>query len=99
MSEIAKKWSDLNYKDKLSYTFAIAAFTLGWIITLIGFFVPPVGIVSDSVLWVLGQALLFTGSVVGIAQYYNSQLKGFKQDVINTIRSEQRTYEEQRLEG
>jgi hypothetical protein len=51
------------------------------------------------VLWVLGQALLFTGAVTGIAQYYQQQLNTFKKDVINTITQEYRQYQEQKLEG
>lgn len=98
-SDIINKWGGLSYKDKLSYSLAIAAFSLGWIITFIAFFVPPIGLISDSVLWVLGQALLFTGAVTGIAQYYQQQLNTFKKDVINTITQEYRQYQEQKLEG
>ena len=41
----------------------------GMLFTGIGFFVEPLGEVSDSVLWILGQALIYAGSIFGIATY------------------------------
>lgn len=87
MDNLKNKWESLSYKDKLSYLLAIAAFALGWIITIIGFFVSPVGEIHSTVLWVLGQSLLFTGSIIGIAQYYSAQLNDFKSNIINTIKN------------
>ena len=48
---------------------AIAMLSFGMIFTGIGFFVHPLGEVSDSVLWILGQALIYAGSIFGIATY------------------------------
>lgn len=48
---------------------AVAMLAFGMILTAIGFFVEPLGEVSDSVLWVLGQALIYAGSIFGIATY------------------------------
>ena len=48
---------------------AVAMLAFGMILTGIGFFVAPLGEVSDSVLWVLGQALIYAGSIFGIATY------------------------------
>lgn len=87
MDNLKNKWESLSYKDKLSYSLAIAAFALGWIITIIGFFVSPVGEIHSTVLWVLGQSLLFTGSIIGIAQYYSAQLNDFKSNIINSIKN------------
>lgn len=41
----------------------------GITLTTIGFFVAPLGEVSDSVLWILGQALIYAGGIFGIASY------------------------------
>lgn len=95
MDNLRNKWESLSYKDKLSYSLAIAAFTIGWIITIIGFFVSPVGEIHSTVLWVLGQSLLFTGSIIGIAQYYHAQLNDFKSNIIKNIK---RTKDEEVLE-
>lgn len=48
---------------------AIAMLAFGMTLTAIGFFVAPLGEVSDSVLWILGQALIYAGSIFGIATY------------------------------
>ena len=48
---------------------AIVMLAFGIILTSIGFFVAPLGEVSDSVLWILGQALIYAGSIFGIATY------------------------------
>ena len=87
MDKLINNWESLSYKDKLSYSLAIAAFTIGWIITIIGFFVSPVGEIHSTVLWVLGQSLLFTGSIIGIAQYYHAQLNDFKSNIINDLKN------------
>ena len=48
---------------------ACAMLSFGMIFTGIGFFINPMGEVSDSVLWILGQALIYAGSIFGIATY------------------------------
>lgn len=83
------KWKDLSFRDKLAYVFAVLSFLCGWVFTGIGFFMPPQGEVSNSVLWILGQALLFTGAVIGIAQYYQGQLNEFKSSVMRQLKGEQ----------
>ena len=64
-------------REKLSIGTCLASFTLGWMCTLVGFFVPPLGVVSDSVLWVLGQSLLYTGAVIGL----DFKLKDMKEKI------------------
>ena len=83
---IQHNWSSLSFRDKLSYVFAIAAFIAGWTFTALGFFAEPLGDISDSVLIVLGQSLLFAGSIIGIAQYYSGQLNDFKHSVMNQLK-------------
>lgn len=80
-------WKEQTFKEKISYTFAAACFSLGWIITFIAFFIPPVGIVADGILWILGQSLLFTGAIIGIGQYYNAQTQNFKYEIKKFIKS------------
>lgn len=48
---------------------ACVMLAFGILLTTIGFFVNPLGEVSDSVLWILGQALIYAGSIFGIATY------------------------------
>ena len=48
---------------------AIASLVAGWLLTYIAFAIDPAGEVHDSVLWVLGQALTFSGSLLGAKSY------------------------------
>lgn len=43
--------------------------SFGMVLTAIGFFIEPTGEIHDSVLWVLGQSLIYTGSIFGLATY------------------------------
>lgn len=98
INQTINKYKDLSFKDKAAYALAIAAFTVGWAITIAGFIVPPLGEINSTVLWVLGQSLLFSGSVIGIAQYYSAQLRDFKGNINRTIEEHIRRYDDQRLE-
>lgn len=93
LDSMKQNWSSLSFKDKLSYIFAIGAFLFGWTFTALGFFTEPLGEVSDSVLWILGQALLFVGAIIGIAQYYAGQLNDFKRSVMKGLRHDEDTEE------
>ena len=64
----------LDTKSKFAIGTAIGAFVIGFGLTIAGFVLPPRGEVHDSVLWILGQALIYTASVLGIGMYFNSKL-------------------------
>ena len=49
---------------------------------------PPEGEVSDSVLWILGQALIYTASVLGVTMYFNSQMVKFRAETRRYIKEE-----------
>ena len=57
--------------NKLDYNTYVATATLvaGWSLTVAAFIIDPTGQVHDSVLWVLGQALTFSGSLLGAKSY------------------------------
>ena len=75
------KWSDLNIKDRLAILSAIIAFILGWCMSIAGFWLPPVGEVADSILWILGQALLYAASVFGVSAYFRSETVQLRKDM------------------
>lgn len=74
-------WKDLNVKEKLSIISACVAFALGWIMSILGFWLPPIGEVADSILWILGQSLVYAASVFGIAAYFKSETTQLKHDM------------------
>lgn len=61
-------------KDSVTVWSAIGMLGFGCILTTIGFFVEPLGEVSSSVLWILGQCLIYAGSALGIANYVKSSV-------------------------
>ena len=75
------KWNDLNIKDRLAILSAFIAFILGWCMSIAGFWIPPIGEVADSILWILGQALLYAASVFGVSAYFRSETVQLKRDM------------------
>lgn len=75
------KTKKMTYKDKLAVWTASISFFLGWALVVINFFIDPVGAIADSSLWILGQALLYCGSVIGIAQYAKNEMNKIKHQV------------------
>lgn len=90
MKHLREKWSDLEVKTKIAYITALVAFVLGWGLTIAGFIVPPVGAVADSILWILGQALVYAASVLGIGMYVTGSVKGMKEGIRDFMRKEDR---------
>lgn len=79
--EMKNSWKDLNVKEKIAIVSAILAFIFGWSMSVAGFFLPPIGEVADSVLWILGQALIYAASVFGVSAYFRSETVQLKRDM------------------
>lgn len=56
-------------KDNITVGSALGMLIFGVALTLAAFLLPPVGEIHDSVLWVLGQSLIYAGGALGIANY------------------------------
>lgn len=82
-----EKWKDLDIKNKVAIITAIVAFIVGWGLTIAGFWVPPIGEVADSILWILGQALVYSASVLGIGMYVGGEVKKLKREVKTALRN------------
>lgn len=93
-----ENWSSLNIKDKLAIITAIAAFIIGWGLSIAGFIVPPTGEVSSSVLFILGQSLVYAASVFGITAYFNTETKRMRSDFRMMIKEEERKLKEDEVE-
>ena len=64
-------------RDKINVIIAITTLVLGWLLTYIDYFYNEDAGVHQSVLWVLGQALTFSGALLGIKSYvdYRTNIK------------------------
>lgn len=94
-----ERWKDLDLKTRLAYVTAIIAFGIGWILTILGFVFPPLGIVSDSVLWILGQALVYAASVFGVGMYVTGSVRGMKKEISRFMRDEKKMLENDATES
>ncbi len=56
-------------KETIATWSALGMLIFGTLITTAGFIVPPLGEVHGSVLWIMGQVLIYSGSILGIAAY------------------------------
>lgn len=70
-----ENWHDLTPQEQLRYVTVVLSFVLGWCITIAGFIAPPIGIVDNSVLFILGQALTYCAVGVGLKDYVDAAIK------------------------
>lgn len=70
-------------KDNIAVISAIVMLCFGITLTSIGFFVSPMGEVHDSILWILGQALLYAGAIFGVAYYTKGVIEKQVNDLEN----------------
>lgn len=55
--------------DNLNAVIAVCTLVLGWLLTYIDYFLSEYEGIHQSILWVLGQALTFSGALLGIKSY------------------------------
>lgn len=63
-----------NMKNTMALWSALGMLVYGAGITTAGFIVPPLGEVHHSVLTILGQMLIYSGSIFGITLYTKQRL-------------------------
>ena len=78
---MAKKFKELDPKEKISYTAAIVSLFVGFGLTITAFIVEPMGEIHDSVLWTLGQTLAFAGGIFGVGVYTVGSVRGMKREI------------------
>lgn len=67
-------------KQKAAFITAIVSFCIGWGLTIWGFILPPKGDVTNSTLAILGEAMVYTASVLGVTLYFQNQMAKFRHD-------------------
>ena len=65
-------------KARLQTLSACALLASGVALSVAGFCVSPVGVISDSVLWYFAQTLIYAGSIFGVSSYINVKFEEYK---------------------
>ena len=60
---------------------AVGMLVSGVALSVAGFIVPPLGEISDSVLWYFSQCLIYAGSVFGVSAYMRRKLTEIKTEI------------------
>ena len=84
-----QSWNDLNIKEKLSIASACIAFIIGWGLVICAAFV-PILLSEQGVLFILGQALIYSASVFGVALYFKAESVQMRADINRHIRQMER---------
>lgn len=71
-------WNEICHVKELT---ALIALLFGFCLSLAGFIVDPTGIVDDSVLWILGQCLIYAGSIYGISTHYKTKQEELEEKI------------------
>ena len=80
-------------KENIAYGSALFMLFFGVALTTAGFIIDPAGQVHDSVLYVLGQCLIFAGSVMGVSAYTSGRMRDIERKVRHDIENRFRHYE------
>lgn len=74
-------------KPKVSIQFwsALAMLIGGYGLAVAGFIVPPTGEISESVLWIFSQCLIYAGSIFGVSIYYGRKVHQMEGKIMQTI--------------
>ena len=65
-----------------SAVFMLAA---GVAMSVAGFIVPPLGEISNSVLYFCAQCLIYAGSIFGVGLYVNSKFKELNEEITKKL--------------
>lgn len=64
----------LDTRSKLLYGTAILGFVAGWVITFWGFHLPPRGVIDNTVIVVLGQAMTYSAAAFGVDKFIDYKI-------------------------
>ena len=63
------------HRVNIQYISAVGMLISGVALSIAGFVVPPLGEISDSVLWFAAQTMIYAGSVFGVSVYVNDKFR------------------------
>lgn len=79
------KWNNQS-KEIVAHVAAGLLLFFGMIMVVCGFITPPSGEVHDSILWIFGQTLVFSGAVLGISLHVDNSIKSIEANLEEKIK-------------
>lgn len=61
-------------KDSVIIAVSVASFVVGVVLTFLGLFLPPTGIIDNTVLLAVGQFLTLTAAGLGVKEYVDGSI-------------------------
>ncbi|WAX09895.1 hypothetical protein BT681P3_00012 [Bacteroides phage BT681P3] len=75
-------------KEDIQVWTAVGMLIAGVTMSFTGFFVEPLGIIHDSVLWFFAQCLIYAGSIFGVYIYVNGRVRNVLKDFMNKYKED-----------
>lgn len=80
-----KSWHELSFRAKVAVLTAIFAFIAGFGMVYLSFLTPPLGEMTDEALYVLGQSLIYSGSILGLTNYFSLETKRLRKELFEFV--------------
>lgn len=91
-------WSQKS-KEVIGYVFAAVSLIVGFGLSIAGFIVPPTGVISESVLWLLSQTLVFSGAICGVSLHVDTQMSKVEAAVLKKLQEKETEEKETETEN
>lgn len=76
-------------KDNVQVITAVIVLLGGFSLAVAGFVTPPQGQIHESVLTILAECMIYSGSIFGVTIYFNRRLTDLKTYINNTVKNEE----------
>lgn len=73
---------------KLTLSVVLAVF--GMVLLIVGFIVPPLGVIDNSILVAFGEISTFAGAILGINYAYSTKMKELEYSVKKGVNNEKK---------
>ena len=72
---------EINSTTWVRKTTILTSFFLGWALTIAGFIAPPMGVVDNSIIIILGESLTYVGAALGLKEYADRSILLLKSNI------------------
>lgn len=87
MRHLKQEFDKLTFKEVLVYAMAIMSMTAGLVMLFLCVYIPPEGLIHESILTAFGIICVFSASLLGISMHFANELERFKESVGRQIAS------------